>query len=139
MCFGGGGGGAPAVITMPDTSAYDRQADMQIELMRQQQSGDLMLKQMQLSQAIEGQKQVLTDYRDFKTERANDTAANAARMAALLGAPPPEPAAKPPVVGTDRENMVKPKGKRGLRIDRVDQGMATSQGSGTGLNITAQQ
>lgn len=138
MCFGGGGGGSPATIVMPDTRAYDQQAQMQMDLMRQQQQGEMMVKQMELNQALEGQKRVLTDVRDFKTERANDTAANAARMAALLGAPPPEPVAKAPVVGTDREMQVKSRGRKTLRIDRVDQGSSTSQGSGTGLNITAQ-
>lgn len=137
MCFGGRGGGNPATIVMPDTSAYDRQADMQIELMRQQQQGDLMIKQMELGQAMERQKGVLTEARDFKVERANDTSANAARMAALIGPPPPEPVAKAPVIGTDRENQVKAKGKRSLRIDRVDRSKAATQASGTGLNITA--
>lgn len=127
-------GGKAATINMPDTRAYDRQADMQIAAMQQQQQGEMMLKQMQLSQALEGRKQVLSDVRDFKTERANDTAANAQRMSMLLGAPPPEKSAKAPVVGSDRESMVKAKGKRGLRIDR--QASAPAQGSGTGLNIT---
>lgn len=137
MCFGGGGGGSPAVITTPDTSAYDRQADMQLDLMRQQQQGDLMVKQMELNQALDRKKGVLTDVRDFKVERANDTAANAARMAALMGPPPPEPTAKAPVVGTDREGQVKgSKKRRSLRIDRVDTASASS-GAGTGLNITA--
>lgn len=127
-------GGKAATINMPDTRAYDRQADMQIAAMQQQQQGEMMLKQMQLSQALEGRKQVLSDVRDFKTERANDTAANAQRMSMLLGAPPPEKSAKAPVVGSDRESMVRAKGKRGLRIDR--QASAPTQGSGTGLNIT---
>ena len=61
MCFGGGGGGSPAVITMPDTSAYDRQAEMQLELMRQQQQGELMVKQLELNQALDQKKGVLTD------------------------------------------------------------------------------
>ena len=127
-------GGKAATITMPDTRAYDRQADMQIAAMQQQQQGEMMLKQMQLSQALEGRKQVLSETRDFKTERANDTAANAQRMAMLLVAPPPEKSAKAPVVGSDRESMVRAKGKRALRIDR--QASAPSQASGTGLNIT---
>ena len=136
MCFGGGGGGNRATITMPDTRAYDRQAQMQIDLMRQQQDGTMALKQLELNQALKGQEQVLTQVRDFRVERANDTAANAARMSALMGPPPPQATAKPPVVGTDREGLVKPKGKRGLRIDRVDQATPVSQAGGTGLNIT---
>ncbi len=128
--------GKAATITMPDTGAYDRMAQMQMDVMRQQQDGVAMLKQMELGQALRGQEQSLMEMRDFRTERANDTAANAQRMAALIGAPPPEKTAKAPVVGTDRENMVKAKGKKGLRIDRVDRAAATSEGAGTGLNIT---
>jgi hypothetical protein len=129
-------GGSPATITMPDTGAYDRMAQLQMNAMRQQQDGVVMLKQMELNQALRGQEQSLMEMRDFRTERANDTAANAQRMAALIGTPPPEKTAKAPVVGTDRENMVKAKGKKGLRIDRVDRAVATSEGTGTGLNIT---
>lgn len=127
-------GGKAATITMPDTRAYDRQADLQIAAMQQQQQGEMMLKQMQLGQALQSRERVLMETRDFKTERANDTAANAQRMAMLLGAPPPEKSAKAPVVGSDRAAMVKTKGKRALRIDR--QTTAPAQASGTGLNIT---
>jgi hypothetical protein len=129
-------GSKPATIVMPNTGSYDRMAQMQMDAMRQQQEGVAMLKQMELNQALRSQEQSLMEYRDFKTERANDTAANAQRMAALIGTPPPEKTAKAPVVGTDRENMVKAKGKKGLRIDRVDRAVATSEGAGTGLNIT---
>lgn len=131
MCFGGGG--SPAVITMPDTGAYDRMAQMQFDAMRSVQDGAVKAKQMELSQAISGQQQVLTDLRDLQTRRANDVAANAERMAALLGAPPPEKTAQAPVVGSDRASMARASGKRGLRIDRAT---ATSDGAGTGLNIT---
>lgn len=130
MCSGGKG----ATINMPDTGAYDRMANTQIDLMRQQQQGAASLKQLELSQAIQAQQGVLTELRDFSVQRANDTAANAARLAALIGTPPPEKTATAPVVGSDRAGMAKPKGKAGLRIDRP---AATSQSSGTGLNITA--
>lgn len=130
MCFGGGG--SPAVITMPDTGAYDRQAQLQMDAMRQTQNMGVSIKQSELNQALANQQQTLTELRDVKTQRANDTAANAARMAALIGAPPPNPSAKAPTVGSDREAMVKPRGKQGLRIDRAT---PSSQGTGTGLNI----
>lgn len=133
MCFGKS---QPAKIVMPDTGSYDRMAQMQMDAMRQQQEGVAMLKQAELNQALRNQEQTFMEMRDFKTERANDTAANAQRMAALMGAPPPEKPAQAPVVGTDRENMVKTKGKKGLRIDRVDRQAVTSQGTGAGLNIT---
>jgi hypothetical protein len=121
---------------MPDTGAYDRQADMQIAAMQRQQQGEAAVKQSALEQALRGQNEVYAELRGVETQRANDTAANAQRMAALLGAPPPSKTAAAPVVGTDRENMVKPKGKKGLRIDRVDRQVATTQAAGTGLNIT---
>ena len=127
----------PAVISMPDTRSYDRMADLQIAAMQQQQQGEMMIKQLELNQALERQKAVLTEARDFRVERANDTAANAQRMAALMGAPPPEPTAKAPVVGGDRAGMAKSKGKKSLRIDRVDRSRTpTGQAAGTGLNIT---
>lgn len=135
MCSGGGGG-SQAVIKMPDTSGYDRMANAQIELMRQQQQGGLMVKQLELNQALDRKKEVLTEVRDFRTERANDTAANAARMAALLGPPPPDNTAKAPVVGANRETRAKFSKRRSLRIDRADRSNP-AQASGTGLNITA--
>lgn len=127
-------GGQAATITMPDTGAYDRMAQMQMDAMRQQQEGAATLKQAELNSAIRAQQSALTELRDFNVQRANDTAANAARLAALIGTPPPEKSAKAPVVGTNRAGMSKSKGKAGLRIDRP---AATSQASGTGLNITA--
>lgn len=131
MCFGGGG--SPATITMPDTGAYDRMAQMQMDAMRDTQDMGVKVKQFELNQALAGQQQALVELRDLKTQRANDTAANAARMAALIGTPPPEKAAKAPSVGSDREGMTRSRGKRGLRIDR---GQQTSERAGTGLNIT---
>jgi hypothetical protein len=129
MCFGGG---QAATITMPDTGAYDRMAQMQMDAMRQQQDGVAKLKQAELNQALRDQEQTLADLRDLKTQRANETSANAARLAALIGTPPPEKTATAPVVGSNRAEATRLKGKAGLRIDRPS---ATSQASGTGLNI----
>lgn len=130
MCSGGG---SAATITMPDTGAYDRMANLQLEAIRSSQDGAAKLKQQELNQALAAQQQVLADLRDVKVQRANDTAANAARMAALMGAPPPEKAATAPVVGSDRAGQARAQGKKGLRIDR---GVASTAGAGTGLNIT---
>jgi hypothetical protein len=126
-------GGKAATITMPDTGAYDRMAQLQMDAMRQQQQGAASLQQAELNSAIRAQEGALTELRDFNLQRANDTAANAARLAALIGAPPPEKSAKAPVVGANRAGSGKPKGKAGLRVDRP---AAASQASGTGLNIT---
>lgn len=131
MCFGGGGGGA--VITMPDTGAYDRMAQAQFDAMTSNQDGAIKLRQLELNQALTSQQQTLAELRDLKTQRANETSANAARMAALIGTPPPDKSAQAPVIGSDRALMAKPAGRRGLRIDRAT---PTSQGAGTGMNIT---
>ncbi len=131
MCSGGGG---RSTITMPDTGAYDRMAAVQMEAMRRQQDGLVSMKQQELNSAVGSQQQVLEQLRDVKTQRANETAANAARLAALIGTPPPEKTATAPVVGYDRSGMARPKGKKALRIDRSAGG--TSQSAGSGLNIT---
>lgn len=129
MCMGGG---SPAVITMPDTKAYDRLAQAQMDVMREVQNMGIDVKQTELTSALSKQGQAFADLRDFKMQRANDVAANAARMAALIGTPPPEPTAKAPTLGSDREGMAKSKGKRSLRIDRAQAG----ERAGIGLNIT---
>lgn len=132
MCFGGGG--SPATITMPDTGAYDRLAQTQFEAMRAAQDGEVKLKQAELNQSLANQQETLAQLRDVKTQRANDTAANAARMAALLGPPPPEKTAQAPVLGSDRAERSRPAGKRGMRIDRET---TNATAAGTGLNITS--
>lgn len=131
MCSGGGG---RATIVMPDTGAYDRMAQMQFDAMRMTQEGQVKAKQGELNQALADQQGTLAQLRDVKTARANDTAANAARMAALLGPPPPEKAAQAPVLGSDRAERSRPAGKRGLRIDRQSPSAAAV---GSGLNITS--
>ena len=131
MCFGGGGA---ATITMPKTGAFDRQADMQIALMEMQSRGAIGLKQAELNSAIRGQQSALTELRDLEIQQAKDTQANASRMAALIGAPPPDKVAQAPVVGRDRKgSKQKPKGKKGLTIRRRK---SASQGRGTGLNVS---
>lgn len=132
MCSGGG---SPAVITMPDTGAYDRKLQMQIDAIQATQDGAVRYKQAELNQAITGQQQVLTELRDLQTRRANETAANAQRIAALIGTPPPEKAAQRPVTGADRPGSERTD-KRRLRIDRATTANA-SQAMGAGLNITA--
>jgi len=132
MCFGGGG--SPATITMPDTGAYDRMAQAQLDAMRAGQTGEIEAKQAELNQVTASQQALLGQLRDATIQRANETAANAQRMAALIGAPPPEKPAKAPVVGSDRAAMSRPAGKRGLRIDR--QQATTTAAPGSGLNIT---
>ena len=129
MCMGGG---SAATIEVPQTDAYDAQADLQIAAMQQTQNSTAMLKQGELNQALAAQQQVLTEARDFKIEQANDVRANAARMANLIGAPPPEKTAQAPVVGRDRDqSQGKPKGRNSLKVRRKSK---ATQGKGTGLN-----
>lgn len=139
MCFGGGG--QAATITMPDTGSYDRMADLQMQAMRDQQQGIMAIKQQELNQALAGQQSAMTDFKDYKVQMANDvqikaneSAANANRINAIIGAPPPEPTAKAPVVGSDREGVTPRRGKKDLRIDRP--AAPTQQAAGAGLNIT---
>jgi hypothetical protein len=131
MCSGGG---SPAVITMPDTGAYDRQLQMQIDAINATQNGAVQLKQAELNQAIAAQQQVLTELRDVEIMRANETAANAERIAALIGTPPPEASATRPVTGSDRPGSERTD-KSKLRIDRPTTATAP-QAAGAGLNIT---
>ena len=140
MCSGGGQG---ATITMPDTGAYDRMADMQMQAMRDQQTGIMALKQQELNQALSGQQAAMSDFKDYRIQmandqqiKANDTSANAARINAILGAPPPEKTAQAPVVGSERDGVQSRKGKKELRIDRVGQTASSKQAAGAGLNIT---
>ena len=137
MCSGGGKG---ATIVMPDTRAYDGMADMQMQAMRDQQTGVMALKQQELNQALSAQQEVMTEVKDYKVQaandqqiKANDTSANAARINAILGAPPPEKTAQAPVVGSERQGVQSRKGKKELRIGRA---APSTQAAGAGLNIT---
>ena len=136
MCMGGGGGGG-GVITMPDTGAYDRQFNRQLQAMQMAQSSELTSFQSQLDSAVMAQQDLLTDLRDLREERAEDIAsveAEARRMSNIIGAPPPEASAKAPVIGDarNRPKTQKAKGKRGLRIERS---VAKKAGIGAGLQI----
>jgi len=129
MCMGGG---SAATITMPDTGAYDRMAQGQFDAMKSVMESGTQIKQQQLNAATLAQQKVMTDLRDLRTQQANDTSAQAARLAALIGTPPPEKNAEAPVVGRNRGTLTS-KGKGALRIERTT---ATSSGQGAGLNIT---
>ena len=136
MCMGGGGGGG-GVITMPDTGAYDRMYDRQLQMMQATQSSELEGLQAQLLDTQRQQESLLTDLRDARTERAESVAsveAEARRMSNIIGPPPPEESAKAPVVeaARDKPKTQRASGKRGLRIGRA---VASSSGDAVGLNI----
>ena len=104
MCMGGGGGGR-SVITMPDTGAYDRRFNQQLQAMQMAQSSELTGFQSQLDSAVMAQQDLLTDLRDLREERAEEVAsveAEARRMSNIIGAPPPEVSAKAPVIAEAR-------------------------------------
>ena len=118
---------------MPDTGAYDRMYDRQLQMMQMSQNSGLNTLQAELNTAVMGQQDLLTDLRDLRKENAESVAsveAEARRMSNIIGAPPPEVSAKAPVIGSARK---KPKtqaksGKRGLRIARQTSDPADSVG-----------
>jgi hypothetical protein len=118
---------------MPDTGAYDRMAQSQLDAMKAVMEGETNKKQQELNTATMEQQKQLAELRDLRIQQANDTSAQAARLAALIGTPPPEKAAEAPVVGRNRGTLTS-KGKGALRIERP---MATSAGQGAGLNIAS--
>jgi hypothetical protein len=119
---------------MPDTRAYDAMASQQLGLMQQTQSSDVLAKQGQLDALVRDRTALQTQEQAIATARANNTTAQAARLAALVGAPPPEKPASAPVIGSDRTGEKRPTGKQALRIDRAAATVAA--GPGAGLNIT---
>ena len=126
MCFGGGGGGG--TIVQPNTGAYDMMANAQISAMQSAMQMGTQRVQAQLNDSLRMQGQYQQQLRDIQIERAENTQAQARRMAELIGPPPPEETAKAPGTNekTNRNN------KSRLRINRP---RATSSAQGTGLNI----
>lgn len=134
MCFGGGG--SRATITMPDTSAYDRQFQLQKSAIESQMNSSMTLMQQQLQGSLRKKEDLLSQIKEAKVESATKQEAvneQAARMAALIGPPPPEKTAEAPVTGARDRGLSTKKGKSALRISRT---VATSNGQGSGLNIT---
>jgi len=127
------GGGSRPTITTPDTRAYDQALNRQIAAMQAAQGGVVTAAQSALGAALDQERSALSQLRDFRVARANDTAANASRIAALLGPPPPEKAAMGPVVGADRSTTAERTGRRRLRIDRT--GSGATPATGAGLNL----
>ena len=132
MCAGGGG--SRSTITMPDTRAHDAMASQQLGLMQQAQSSDVLAKQGQLDALVRNRIALQTQEQAIATTRANNTTGQEARLAALVGAPPPEKPAAAPGIGSDRTGQKRPTGKQALRIDRA--AATTAAGPGAGLNIT---
>ena len=130
MCMGGG---QAATIQAPKTEAYDRLAEQQFEAMQAVQEGKTQRKQQKLNKAILGEQNLLARLKEVQIQQANNVSAQAGRLAALAGPPPPDKTAKAPVVGRARELTGKTKGKSALRIERQ---LAAVSAQGSGLNIT---
>jgi hypothetical protein len=112
---------------------HNMELQMQMEAMRAQREGVLTLAQTKLNNALSQQGQTLQELQTVKTQRANETTANAQRLAALIGTPAPDKTAQAPAVADNRAGQQRAQGKARLRIDR---GGPYKTGAGVGLNIT---
>ena len=125
------GGGGRATITQPDYNAYNKQFDLQKSAIDQSMNSGAQLMQQQLNQATVAKQEALSASLEQKKVLAENTNAQAVRLAALMGPPPPEKSAAAPVVAGDRGITTK-KGKSALRIG-LDS--TSRMGQGAGLNI----
>ena len=124
-------GGKAATITQPDYNAYNKQFDLQKSAIDQAMNSGAQQMQQQLSQATTAKQSALAADLEQKKILAENTNAQAMRLATLIGTPPPEKSAQAPVVAGERGIQTK-KGKSALRI-----GLASTSrmSQGAGLNI----
>lgn len=112
------GSAAPRpTLTEPDYMGYSSLATGQLMLMQGAQSPAVLLAQQGVQAEAMRQQGVLQQLTDARTAKANNTSAAASRLAALIGTPAPDQGAKMPVLGSNRSGMVRPAGRRGMRID----------------------
>lgn len=114
MC---GGGGQRATIREPDYAAMNQMAELQFKTMRSAQDKKVIEKGGSLNTALQKEEKVYSRLRDLKVREANNISAESARIAALLGTPPPDRGATAPVLGRDRTS-VKGSGGTSLRTGR---------------------
>ena len=124
-------GGKAATITQPDYNAYNKQFDLQKSAIDQAMNSGAQQMQQQLSQATTAKQSALAADLEQKKILAENTNAQAMRLATLIGTPPPEKSAQAPVVAGERGIQTK-KGKSALRIG-LDS--TSRMGQGAGLNI----
>lgn len=125
MCFGGGG----STISVPNTAAYDQQLNAQISAMNSAMNMGATTMQAQLNDALRAEQAQLSQLRDIEMQRAETTAAQAQRLANLIGPPPPEENAEAPKLNEKKART----NKKALRISR---GGSSTSAAGAGLNIT---
>ena len=128
MCFGGG---SRATITKPDYNAYDKQFHLQKEAIQTSMSNELKLKQQELQTSLSDKADIQRKLNEQIRIQAENTNAQAMRLAQVIGPPPPEKSAQAPVIGSKRKKL----GTERLRIRRAQS--PTASASGAGLNITA--
>lgn len=129
MCFGGGG--SRATITKPDYNAYDKQFELQKEAIQSSMDANLRTKQQELQTSLGEKADIQRKLNEQIRIQAENTNAQAMRLAQVIGPPPPEKSAQAPIIGDKRKKL----GKERLRIRRGT--TPTSSASGAGLNITA--
>ena len=126
------GGGKAATITQPDYNAYTKQFDLQKSAIDQAMNSGAQQMQQQLNQATTAKQSALAADLEQKKILAENTNAQAMRLATLIGTPPPEKSAQAPVVAGERGIQTK-KGKSALRIG-LDSTSRMSQGAGLNIN-----
>tara|TARA_Y100001973_G_C5200034_1_gene336932 strand:+ start:2311 stop:2712 length:402 start_codon:yes stop_codon:yes gene_type:complete len=130
MCFGGGG--SPAKITKPDYTLYNQQFDLQKDAIVSSMNNQTTAIQNTLTEALTGKGDIQKELLAQKKLNAENTQAQAMRLAQVIGPPPREEHADAPTIGDqDRGLRKRRRGKSSLRIGRK----ATS-GTGSGLNLT---
>lgn len=146
MCSGGS---KAATITMPDTSAYDRQFDLQKEAIMQQMNSGMDKAQFQLQSSLKRNEQLMEKLVQLEEDEANDPGSIAsmvderiATMMSISESLVPDKGAAGVQVGASRKSDVegalggaKTKGKAGLRIRRRTK--APTSGDGVGLSISS--
>ena len=130
MCFGGGG--SAATITKPDYNAYDKQFQLQKDAIERSLEGNTRLVQQQLTNALSKKQSTLEQLTNTQRQLAENTNAQAMRLAQVIGPPPPEKHAQAPVIGAKARGL-RGKGKSGLRIGRST---ATKRSKGSGAQLT---
>tara|TARA_R100000781_G_scaffold110636_1_gene76218 strand:- start:7372 stop:7779 length:408 start_codon:yes stop_codon:yes gene_type:complete len=130
MCFGGGGG--RATITQPDYNAYNQQFQLQKDAINRTLDNNTRSIQAELNTALRSKKSVLEELTTSQRSLAENTNAQAMRLAQVIGPPPPEKHADAPVIGAKARGLVGKKGKSALRIGR---GSSTKSGAGAGANL----
>lgn len=128
MCFGGGG--SAATITKPDYNAYDKQFQLQKDAIERSMEGNTKLVQQQLNTALRQKQSTLDELTSVQKQLAENTNAQAMRLAQVIGPPPPEKHAQAPVIGAKARGL-RGAGKSGLRI-----GKSTTSGAGSGTQLT---